>query len=132
MRRRINFSFNLIVIIYISLFIIFYFIFLINLYIIPNNRTIPFILLIGFTIIIVGFFYAFLKFSHHEKQKIVLRFRVLNENSIKLVLVILMLITIFIPPILSPKIIVDWHQIGFLNIFRAVVFLTIISFCLES
>ena len=124
MRRKLNLSRNSIIVAFVISFIIAYFLFLINVYIIPNNYDISVILLIGFAIIIIGIFYFFINLSHdNENNKIIFNFKVLNENSIKIVLISLMVITFFIPPISFSDAMINWEHIGFFNHIRATIFL---------
>jgi len=114
---------SLFIITFIISFIILYFIFLINNYVIPEGYEIPIIPFIGFALIIIGFFYFFIKLNPERKKTYTFKYRGLNENSFKIILVILMIFTFFIDPITFSDIIVDWNQISFLNYFRAVIFL---------
>ena len=104
-------------------FIILYFIFLINSYVIPEGYEIPIIPFIGFALIIIGFFYFFIKLNPERKKIYTFNYRGLNENSFKILLVILMVFTYIIEPITFSDTIIDWNQISFLNYFRAVIFL---------
>ncbi len=124
MRNKINIFRNFIVVAFVASFIIAYFLFLINLYIIPNNYELPIVSLIGFAIIIIGIFYFFINLSHgNESNETLFNFKILNENSIKIILMSLMVITFFIPPISFSDAMINWEHIGFFNHFRAIIFL---------
>lgn len=115
--------------IFISLFILFYFTFLINLYNFSNNFVIPIISLIGFAIIIIGIFYFFLDIKNKlNTRTIVLRLEIANENTIKTLLLILMILTFFFPRVTFSETIIDWNQISLLSYIRAFVFLIGIAF----
>lgn len=123
MRREVIFR-NSIITSYIFIFIVLYFLFLANLFIFPNNFKISIVLLIGFAIIIIGVFYFFINIELTDgKNKIVTNFKMIDENSIKIILIILMFITFFIPPVSFTETIIDWNQIGFFNYLRAIIFL---------
>ncbi len=109
---------------FIFVFIVAFLLFLTQIYIKPLNYfdRMPFLLYIGFAIIIVVFF-SFMIFELDNENKILFKFRFLSENSIKIILMIIMSITIFIPPISFTTTVVDWNQVGILNYFRAISFL---------
>lgn len=107
--------------IFILVLIILYFLFLIDSYIIPNHFKISFILLFGFAIILIGIFYFFLKIN--SPNSIIVRVKILDENSIKAILMILMAISIFIPPVSFSNVIIAWNQINILNYIRGFIFL---------
>jgi len=113
-----------IIFLFIFVFIVAYFLFLTHVYIKPRGfyDRMPFLLYIGFAIIIVVFF-SFMIFELDNENKKLLKFRFLSENSIKVILMIFMSITIFIPPISFSTTIIDWNQVGFFNYFRAISFL---------
>ncbi len=67
-----------------------------------------------------------------EDTGISLNFRVINEDLINFILIILMVITFFIPPVPNSEMIIEWSRISLLNIFRAIVFLIGCSFVLGS
>ena len=120
---------NSIISIFIVVFIIILFYFLITFYIIPNDFDLPVILLIGFAIIIIITFYCIINVGHGTgRNNIVFSFKGLSENSIKIILMLLMAITIFIPPVSFSTTIIDWNQIGFFNYFRSIIFLIGIAF----
>ena len=114
---------NSIVSIFVCSFIVLYFLFLINTFIITNNFEIPIVLLIGFGVIIVIIFIFFNNLIHSETNEILFNFKGINENLTKIILMLLMITAIFIPPISFSETIIDWNQIGFFNYFRAIVFL---------
>ncbi|MHA1982638.1 MAG: hypothetical protein ACTSXN_16290, partial [Promethearchaeota archaeon] len=80
---------------------------------------IPIIPFIGFALIIIGFFYFFIKLDSKRERIYTFKYSGLNENSFKILLVILMILTFFIEPITFSDIIIDWNQISFLNYFRS-------------
>jgi len=47
----------------------------------------------------------------------------LNENSVKAILILLMFISFFIPPVNFSDIIIDWNKISLLNYLRGIIFL---------
>ncbi len=112
---------NSIITTFVYLFICLYFLFLVQTYIIPNDFNISIILLLGFAIVITGIFYFFLKINSYNN--IIARVKILDENIIKTILMALMGIAIFIPPVSFSDVIIAWNQIYILNYFRAVVFL---------
>jgi len=114
---------SLVIITFISSFIILYFIFLITCYVIPEGFEIPIIPFIGFALIIIGVFYFFIEPIHERKKIYTFKYRGLNENSFKILLAILMIFAFIIEPITFSDIIIDWNQISFLNYFRAAIFL---------
>lgn len=105
---------------FIIVFIILFFLFLIQTYIIPNNYEISIVLLLGFAIIITGIFYFFLKID--SPNKIIASVKILNENLIKTILIILMTITIFIPSVSFSDVIIAWKEIPLLNYVRGCIF----------
>jgi len=108
----------------IFIFIILYFLFLISLYIIPNNLEIPIIQLVGFAIVIIGIFYFFIDLNRGGASiKTQFKFKFLDENSVKIILMCFMIITFFIQPISFSESIIDWKQIGFFNYLRAIIFI---------
>ena len=120
MRFGSNFR-NLIIYTFISIFIVLYILFLIQFYIIPNDFKISIIILSGFAIIIIGIFYFFLKINSYNK--IIARVNILEENSIKTILIVLMVVSIFIPATSFSDMIIAWSQIPIENYVRAVLLL---------
>jgi len=102
-------------------FIVLYFLYLIESYIIPNKFEISVVLFLGFAIIITGIFYFFSKID--SPNKIIAQVNILDENAIKIILMILMVITIFIPAVSFSDVIIAWNEILPLNYVRGVVFL---------
>ncbi|GAH01348.1 unnamed protein product, partial [marine sediment metagenome] len=102
-----------IIVIAISFVIILYFTFLINSYITPNNYDVSILLLLGFALIIFGIFYFFLKID--SQNKIIVKIKFLDEDSITTILMILMVIAIFIPPVSFSNLIIAWDNIPILN-----------------
>ena len=105
------------------IFIFLYMNFLIDFYIIPQDFSIPIVLLIGFGVFIGGIIYFFINLSKFEGNSPILKIKILNENSIKLILLFLMIIAFFIPPISFSETIIDWNNISILNYVRAIIFL---------
>ena len=106
---------------FIILFIIFYFAFIIIKF---NGAHTPIILLTGFAFFIILVYYINIHLNSKEKiNQIIVNFRFFNENSIKVIMIILMFLCFFIRPISFSKTIIDWKNIGILNYFRAVIFL---------
>lgn len=104
-------------------FLILYFLFLYYFYVNPSGNSISIFLIIGFSIIIIVIFYFFLDLNKNGENNVLFAFKFLSEDSIKLILMVLMSIVIFIPPVSVSKIITDWNEVGYLNYFRAIVFL---------
>lgn len=111
---------------FISFFIISYFFFLNQLYIVPNNFEFPIFVFIGFSFIIITFFLILLWNSRFENT--FLNFSFLNENFLKLILIILMLLTFIIKPVSFSQSIMDWDQISPLNILRAAIIIIASAF----
>ena len=131
--KIINFKYfkYIILISFIFIFIVFYIRYLLLLYAgkYVYLMRIPTVLFIGFAIIIVGIFYFFFDLNNSNKSnKIILDFKILNENLIKVFLILLMSISAIIPPIKFTQTVMDWNQIGFFNYFRAISFLIGCSF----
>ncbi|KKN12515.1 hypothetical protein LCGC14_1015660 [marine sediment metagenome] len=110
---------NLIIVIFISFSLLFFFQYLFNSYIIPNNFEISISISLGITIIIIGIFYSFLMTDSHNNRVITIRF--LDEYPIKIILIILMSISIFIPPINFSDLIISWAEVPTLNYIRAII-----------
>ena len=106
---------------FISLFICIFFQFLIIYYAIPNNFNVPAIILIGFAIIIIGIFYFFFKIKSDDF--LVVRIKFFNEKIIKIILLMLMAVAVFIPPVTFSDIIIAWNQIPIINYVRCIIFL---------
>jgi len=106
-------------VIYICIFL--YFLLLIQSYIIPNNFKISLFLLFGFAILLTGIFYFFLKIDFSNRN--IVTIKILDEIVIKAIFMILMTITIFIPPISFTEMIIAWEQIPVLNFIRSIIFL---------
>ena len=107
------------------LFIFLFFNYLILKYknIIPQEEyQIPFLSLTGFAVIIIIFFIVFTKLNYIDNLKHI-RMIFFNENCLKLMLIILLIITFLIPPVTFSDALIDWNQIHFLNYIRAIVFL---------
>jgi len=107
--------------IFISIFLILYFIFLVQIYIIPNNYNVSIILFLGFAVIIIGIFYFFIKIN--SPNIIIIRVKIFNESLIKTVLMASMTLSIFIPPVPFNDFIIIWSQVPILNYFRGFIFL---------
>lgn len=114
---------NSIIVIFVFIFIALYFQFFITSYISPNNFEVPIILLFGFALIIISIYYFFFYLRDNEPNRTIFKFKIINENTIKIIIAIFMILTFFIQPILFSKAIIDWSQIGFFNYFRAIIFL---------
>lgn len=102
-------------------FIVLYFVYLVQNYIIPNYYEISILILLGFAVIIIGIIYFFLKIN--SPNIIVARVKTLNENLIKTILIILMVITTFIPAVSFSDVIIIWNEIPPLNYIRGSVVL---------
>ena len=80
------------------------------------------ILFVGFAIVIIGFFLFFILDIKDEDNQFI-KFNFLSENSLKVVILLLMVISIFISPIQFPFTIIAWPEIHFLNYFRGIIFI---------
>lgn len=81
-------------------------------------------MLVGFGLIIIGFFYIFIKLIHQKDyNNRELRFKILSENFYKSILIIFMSILFIIPSISYTESIMDWNQIEFLNFLKAFIFI---------
>jgi len=114
-------------IITIIMLIITYFIFLVNLSGINISYS-TIILFTGFGLLIIATFYFFLFLTDNNTNKVVFQFRMVNENTLMIFLIFLMIITFIIPPITFSEMIIAWEQISLLNYFRGIVFLIGIAF----
>ena len=91
-----------------------------NIFIYLNGWYISIILLLGFTIIILVFF-IFINLNHKKGNYLLFQFPTLSENSFKFILLILLSISIFFPPVLSNNSIILWEKLHFFNYFRAII-----------
>ena len=107
---------------FISIFIFLYFIFFYYAIIVPNRYIIHIVLLMGFAIVISGAFF-FTDLNQNEDLSLRISFRVLSENSIKIILIIFMCLSFFIHPISSPRTIILWEKVELLNYIRAITFI---------
>ena len=83
--------------------------------------------MIGFIVIIIGFF-IFINLNQAESNPSLFQFKFLSENSIKLIFIILMSISLLIAPISKPKTIIIWNKIGIANYIRAIVMIISCAF----
>ena len=81
-----------------------------------------FMIFAGILIFIIGFL-LFEYFSENESKYASFHFKALSENSIKIILAVIMIAMLIIPPISSPTTIILWTKIELLNYLRAIVFL---------
>ena len=102
-------------------FLLLYFLYLNLAYIMPNEFEISIVILLGLAIIIIVVFYFFIKFDSPNNN--IIQIKILNENAIKIILIVLMSITIFIPAVSFSDVIISWDHIHPLNYVRCVVFL---------
>jgi len=124
MSRKSKVLYGVTTLILFFLFLIFFYQYIIKLYVLPNLFNIPILLLIGFAIILISFFYLFLNIAKiRDLDKNLINIKMFNEHSVKSVLLILMFISLFIQPITFSSTIIDWNQINFLNYFRSIVYL---------
>jgi len=100
--------------------IILYFLSIIHNYILPNNFNISFILLFGFGVILLGIFYFLLKIDSYQFN---IRIKIIEESSIKTILIVLMGLSIFIPATSFSDVIIAWSHISMQNYFRGVIFI---------
>ncbi len=103
------------------IFAFIYFTFLIQSYIIPNAYNIPIVVFIGYSIIIGLYFFFFILKERDLSKSYQIKF--VSEDLFKITLIILMVITYFIPPISFSDVIVDWGEVGFLNYIRSITLL---------
>ena len=96
-------------------------------YIFPNVYRTSIVLMIGFIVIIIGFF-IFINLNQAESNPSLFQFKFLSENSIKLIFIILMSISLLIAPISKPKTIIIWNKIGIANYIRAIVIIICCAF----
>ncbi len=121
--RKFNIPKNAFSFFYIFFFIIIFFSCIIILYVIPQGYALQIspILFIGFTFVIFGFFLFFL-IDLKTEDKHFIKFRFFSEGFLKIIIVILMGISLFIPPIVYPFTVISWTEIQILNYIRGIVF----------
>ena len=93
-------------------------------YIIPYEYNVSIILFFGFAVVIIGFFF-FINLNHDKDENDSFSFKFLSEGTIKIILMVLICISLFIKPILSPTTVILWNQVSPLNYIRA--FISIIG-----
>ena len=108
---------------FLLIFFIVYYSILYFFYLLPNGSNFSIFTFVGFTLIILVVFYFLFNVSKHESNRTILTFKTLNENWIKILLIGLMSVTIWIPPVSFSELIIRWKAISILNYFRAIVFL---------
>ena len=106
-------------IIFVSVFILIYIIFLIYFYIIPYDRIVSPVLMIGFIIIIISIF-IFINLKNLNDNTNLFSFKFLPENSIKIVLILIIGFCIIITPISYPQSIILWEKVSFFSYVRAI------------
>ena len=87
---------------------------------IPNNYAVSFVLLIGFSIVIIGFF-LFINLNLDKDNFNLVQIRLPSENSIKVILMIAMTISLLIPPISTHETIIVWSKVESSHIIRAII-----------
>ncbi len=102
-------------------FIIIYFLFIIQAYLVPNGFNLSLLIFLGFAIIISCIFYLLSNINNLNKN-ISFTFQIINENGVKLIIMILMCCVFFIPSVKFSEIIVDWNQISLATMFKAIIF----------
>jgi hypothetical protein len=107
---------------FVYIFIVLFFITLSIIYAFPNYYEVSVIVLAGYALIIVVFFLVVCNPDNNDKL-IFQKKKILDENSIKNIVILLMIFTFIIPPISFSEVIIDWNQISFLNFFRSIIFL---------
>lgn len=125
MKSKRKIVFNLIIIILISIIILLYFNFLISFYIIPNNSENPILLFFSFFIIILCVFFVFMSLSFIKNNRHVIKMKFINENTIKFILLMLMIASFLIPNVDFSNSIISWSEIPIMNYIR--LFVLIIS-----
>ena len=107
---------------YALVFSIIYFYFLTLIFVTPNEQNPPILLYFGLFLPILGFFYYFFYFNTQNKKEIK-SIKFVNENTIKIVLTILMIISFFSVPNMTSEVIIEWSRIPYQNIIRSSIFL---------
>jgi len=107
---------------YVICFITLFFTFLYTFHVLPEGYGAPIILLIGFGLLIAGFFYFFFVLIKDNENKIILKLNIFSENTITTILIVIMISTFFIPSITFSEMVIDWNQIPVLNYIRSIVF----------
>lgn len=113
---------NLIFFLYVIGLIILYFFFLIYTDVTPAGWQPPVIMLTGFALIILGFFYFIIFMTKDKSNKVILKIKLFNENTFIFILICLMLVTFFIPPITFSEMLIDWSQVSLMNYIRGIAF----------
>ena len=90
-------------------------------FIIPYNVNVSILVIVGYAVVIIVFFMA-VNLKDEFKNEF-FEVKTFSENSIKIILLVLMSIAIFISPITGPKSIILWERVGILNHIRAIIFL---------
>ncbi len=108
--------------IFILIFTPFFLICWIYIYLIPMGLKVSYVLLVGFAVLIIGF-YAFVNLNQEDGSVILFKIKGLSENHLKIFLFITMIIASFIPPTLGSKTVILWSRVSFLNYFKAIVFI---------
>ena len=120
--NSINLRRYLFEIVFLLIFIVIYFSYIFYIYIIPNHYNVPIGLFFGLAIVIVGIF-SFINLNDYDNNKIILKTKVVPENLIKLILIILMCSSLVIEPISSSTTIILWKDVNILNYIRAIIFI---------
>ena len=118
----LNFKKYLFEICFALIFIITYLLLVFYYYILHNNFIVSPILFIGFSVVIAGFFF-FINIDHKRGNYTVIEIKFPSGTIIKMILIIIMSISFFIPPITSTYTIILWEKVNFLNYVRAYSFL---------
>ena len=122
-----NFKIKFKSLVIIILILIYVFLFFTSIYININGFEVSIILLLGFVLIITGF-YLYINSNLKKTNSMVYEFRFLSENFFKFILLILMVIAIFIPPITSNDSLINWENILPLNYFRTIILILSCAF----
>jgi len=119
-----NLKKNRIYILYTILFLVLYFTIicslLISKYVIGNFFFT--IIIIGHCFILLGLIYFAFIYNQSE-PKFLFETKFLSEDTIKLILIISMSIVIFIPPVSFSKTVINWDEINFFVLIRALIFI---------
>ncbi|MFX1383368.1 MAG: hypothetical protein ACFFBP_13075, partial [Promethearchaeota archaeon] len=100
-------------------FIFVYMLFFISVYIIPLELHVSIVLIIGFIVVIISFF-LFINTVNKDENNLLFNIKILPENLLKIILLLLMVSSITISPITSTYSIISWVKIKPINYFRAI------------
>ena len=114
-------------IIFLTIFILFFLLFLGYFNIVPYGNEIPYILLLGVSIILCVFFFIFMNINQKKFKKEV-SIKLISENIIKLFFLFLIFTTLLIPPIINPESVILWKKVPIFNLIRAILIIFGLSY----